>query len=381
MDGKQATLFETQAAQPWSQVADHDLKPDEEWVVVRDNKAYHTVHRFHPYFAMCPPPIARMAIERFTQPGETVGDPFCGAGVTLVEAMLTGRHSVGVDILSIATLVSKVKTTPVQYSLAEARALADRIRLTLPTISNPKSVLPPVVNIDYWFPEETQRQFAAILSCIADEPNPDRLDFLKVAFSSIVRMASRAGNMEAHLHIKPRKPLPNAVARFQARLLDMATRERHFLEQLPSPRPHVEIYTRDNRDMADILPDHSLHFIFTSPPYGTGSKYASIYRLQLEFLQLKRPKKPLETSKDFAADLTGSFREMYRVLKPGRVLAILYGTNSHFSSADVAKMAEQAGFTFDSNILCPVIDESKMVRGDYRRHMANEHLIAMRKPG
>ena len=55
----QADLFRIQAEQEWTQIAEGDLAPDETWLVVRDNKAYHSVHRFHPYFAMCPPPIAR----------------------------------------------------------------------------------------------------------------------------------------------------------------------------------------------------------------------------------------------------------------------------------------------------------------------------------
>src|SRR5690349_16548400 len=97
---KQAQLFRLHAAQDWSGIHAHDLQVDDTWVVVRDNNAYHTVNRFHPYFAMCPPPLARRAIEAYSNPGDVVVDPFCGAGVTLVEAMITGRHSIGVDVLS-----------------------------------------------------------------------------------------------------------------------------------------------------------------------------------------------------------------------------------------------------------------------------------------
>lgn len=285
-----------------------------------------------------------------------------------------GRHS------SNCHLHIKGEDDPGRFSLEEAQALAETIRKRVPGIDDPCVLLPPVFNMDYWFATETQRQLAAILACIREEPNSDRRDFLKLAFSSVVRPVSRAGNMEVHLHVKVGKVIPNAVKLFEARLLDMVTRERHFRRDLPVSPPEVCIYTQDSRQLGATVGDNSIDFIFTSPPYGTGSKYASIYRLQIELLQLSRPKRPLEVSKDFASELTKCFVEMHRILRPGRKLAILYGTNRQFSAADVVNMATVAGFGFERSILCPVIDESKMVRGDYRRRVANEHLIIMTKP-
>ena len=47
--------------------------------------------------------FAREAIEAFTQPGETVLDPFCGGGTTLVEAVSLGRRAAGLDDLGCAS--------------------------------------------------------------------------------------------------------------------------------------------------------------------------------------------------------------------------------------------------------------------------------------
>jgi hypothetical protein len=379
MSARQAELFRIQADQTWSGIDASDLVPDDTWVVVRDNHAYHTVHRFHPYFAMCPPPIARMAIERFSQPGDVVGDPFCGAGVTMVESMLTGRHSVGVDILSIAALISKVKTTLVDLDADEALQIADDAEQGSRPDRDFDADLPPITNVDYWFTHETQRQLGALLSRIQQEPDADKRDFYRIALSGIVRPVSHAGNLEAHLHIKVGKPAANAFRLFRKRVFEMVTREEHFRSQLPSPTPRVTIFNTDCRDLTQSIPDENLDFIFTSPPYGNGTKYASVYRLQLELLGLSRPKRPLEAAKDFSGELTRAFAEMHRMLKPGKTLAVLYGTNKHLSSADVAEMASSVGFSLETTIACPVIDESKMVRGDYRRSMANEHLIVLRK--
>jgi modification methylase len=51
----------------------------------------------HAHPAKMMPAIARHAIATFTAPGDVVGDPMCGIGTTLVEAVHAGRDAVGVE--------------------------------------------------------------------------------------------------------------------------------------------------------------------------------------------------------------------------------------------------------------------------------------------
>jgi site-specific DNA-methyltransferase (cytosine-N4-specific) len=78
------------------------------------------LHGIHPYPAKFIPQIPRALIELF-HPGDAspVLDPFCGSGTTLAEAFLLGVNSIGVDLHPLATLIAKVKTTPVGASLGE----------------------------------------------------------------------------------------------------------------------------------------------------------------------------------------------------------------------------------------------------------------------
>jgi hypothetical protein len=75
-------------------------------------------HDFYHY----PARFAPVAIKSFTRPGDLVLDPFCGGGTTLVEALSLGRRAVGIDINSLATFVTRAKTTPI--SIHDKRAIA-----------------------------------------------------------------------------------------------------------------------------------------------------------------------------------------------------------------------------------------------------------------
>jgi hypothetical protein len=79
-------------------------------------------HDFYHYPARFAPVFARETIKTFTKPGDLVLDPFCGGGTTLVEALSLGRRAVGIDINSLATFITRAKTTPL--SIHDKRAIA-----------------------------------------------------------------------------------------------------------------------------------------------------------------------------------------------------------------------------------------------------------------
>jgi len=68
-------------------------------------------HNFYHYPARFSPNFVRQVIQNFTKPGDLVLDPFLGGGTTVVEARALGRRAIGVDINSLATFISKAKTT------------------------------------------------------------------------------------------------------------------------------------------------------------------------------------------------------------------------------------------------------------------------------
>jgi tRNA G10 N-methylase Trm11 len=78
------------------------------------------VHRLHPYLGKFIPQLAEVFIRKYFHPGQTILDPFCGSGTTLVQANELGINSIGYDISAFNVLLSRAKVR--RYNL-------DRVRL------------------------------------------------------------------------------------------------------------------------------------------------------------------------------------------------------------------------------------------------------------
>ncbi|HEY0399461.1 MAG TPA: DNA methyltransferase, partial [Acidimicrobiia bacterium] len=90
----------------------------------------HGLHRFAAKFV---PQVPAWALDTFgsrtgvppgrqVKPPTVVLDPFLGSGTTLVEAVLRGGTSIGVDVDPLARFIARAKVTPVDHDRIEALA-------------------------------------------------------------------------------------------------------------------------------------------------------------------------------------------------------------------------------------------------------------------
>ncbi|HCY76506.1 MAG TPA: hypothetical protein DHV28_11345 [Ignavibacteriales bacterium] len=74
--------------------------------------AQHTpVYKMHRYYARRPWNVFENIIKHYTEPGDIILDPFCGGGVTVVEALKLRRKVVGVDLNPLATFITEMEIT------------------------------------------------------------------------------------------------------------------------------------------------------------------------------------------------------------------------------------------------------------------------------
>ncbi len=77
-------------------------------------KAHTQMYLMHKWWARKPHNVVHDYIERYTSKGDIILDPFCGSGVTPIEAIKMGRKAIGVDLDPIATFITQMTARPIQ---------------------------------------------------------------------------------------------------------------------------------------------------------------------------------------------------------------------------------------------------------------------------
>jgi hypothetical protein len=75
-----------------------------------------------PYYAMFPSEFATRVVGKYTEPGDTIIDPFAGRGTSIYSAAVSGRHGIGVEINPVGWVYATVKLRPAKRWCVEARA-------------------------------------------------------------------------------------------------------------------------------------------------------------------------------------------------------------------------------------------------------------------
>lgn len=76
-------------------------------------------HRLHPYLGKFIPQLVEIFLRKYFRPEQTVLDPFCGSGTTLVQANELGINAIGYDISAFNVLLSQAKVR--RYDISRVR--------------------------------------------------------------------------------------------------------------------------------------------------------------------------------------------------------------------------------------------------------------------
>jgi SAM-dependent methyltransferase len=242
-------------------------------------------HAFHTYPAGMHPDAARDLVALF--PGESVFDPFCGGGTTLVEARAAGRRAYGTDLAPIAVRVSRVRcATPDDAGLtafrSRARKLAERARAAAT-----RGPLPPAAELrvlESWFAPHVLRELEALRAGILDSDDALR-DALFAVFSSIVvKVSWRASDTKA-VREKHDRPAGTTSILFHKRARELARQQQELREALPANTPDALVSRLDARD---AQPPEPVGLVLTSPPYPATYDYLPMQHLRHVWLS-ERP--------------------------------------------------------------------------------------------
>ncbi len=256
------------------------------------------VHRLHPYLGKFIPQLVEVFLRMYFRPGDTVYDPFCGSGTTLVEANVLGVNSIGCDISSFNCLLSRVKTQ--RYDIDEARAeILDILQKTEaashPSLFDAASSVVAEDNRDgylhKWYAPTALRELLLYSSLISQYRYQD---LLKVILSRSARSARLTTHFDLDFPKRPQtepyycykhsricNPTQEALGFLRRYSLDTIKR----IAEFAAIRTEAEV-TVLNGDARRIELPAELNGIITSPPYVGLIDYHEQHRYAYELLGL-----------------------------------------------------------------------------------------------
>lgn len=247
-------------------------------------------HGIHKYPAKFFPELPRWLIKRYSEQGNLVLDPFAGSATTNIEALLSKRHSVGIDVDPFARLLAKVKTTPLDNDeLSEITEKLLRKLVAYKTKFINTIDIPDFHYRDSWFNREILLELAYIKKLIGElDTNKDIIDFCKICLSSIIRSVSYADDNCTRTVVRKKlnkQIYPSmALTKFAENLLTNSLRIAEFSKHY-SNNISVE-FPQENDARYFTYPDNHFDLAVTSPPYVNAVDYPRTHQLEMYWLEL-----------------------------------------------------------------------------------------------
>ena len=383
-------------------------------IVVHSANTTYLTHNFHSFPGKFIPQIPDLLIRQFSREGDTVFDPFCGSGTTLVEAKLSSRHSIGTDIHPLSVFMSKVKTTkidgkeldniPAFLKLVEKRLdnfyAQSRSSETLLDYVDQSFLnedfsyrIPEFPNRDHWFENQVLHELAIIRASIATQDcNSDFRDFLLLALSSVIVSVSNQDSETRYAAVKKEIPRKYPFLLFKNKLLNMRERMKEF--DLKASECRAQAIVGDCRKKC-LTPDDSVDLIVTSPPYPNTYDYYLYHKMRMFWLDMDwesakfneigsrlRHSSQREGIESYINDMVKCFEHFNQTLRPEKPFVIVIGDSvirKEFLKGDeiVDGLAEKTGFKVLDEIHYDLSYASKTFNPAFRNKSKQEHIILL----
>jgi DNA modification methylase len=244
-----------------------------------------SVHSFHRYFGKLIPAIPAFAIEEFTTPNQTVLDPFCGSGTTLLEAACRGRASIGMDINPLATFVSEVKTTSIPRTVLENELEQILSRWIIGAKDAPSHWTPYVVNLQHWFRPNVLVDLLWLKFVIDGIEEKSVRKFFLGVFSAFLRGVSNADPQHVFPGYSKRMRALDAAGRqidVRASFVRAARKRIQQISELPEGLVTPSVITGRFVDVE--FGSEKVDLVVTNPPYISSIRYLETMKIEMGWL-------------------------------------------------------------------------------------------------
>ena len=333
--GKATRCFETKA----QSFSGADLRApayvNEFWTARQ--RAANNLHEIS-YRACFKPQLPRFFIERLTEPGETVYDPFMGRGTTVIEAALLGRVPCGCDINPLSVFLTRPRLNP--PALAEVAERLETIDLAdceevfedLLVFYHPETLKEICSLRKYLLKRETETALDTVDEWIwmialnrLTGHSPGFFSVYTLPPNQAVSLKSQRKINESRSQTPPRRKVSELILRKSERLLsDCDQKVRGNLSQVSG---NARLLTQRSSATPEIA-DHSVSLVVTSPPFLDVVDYAGDNWLRCWFIGVDPHSVNITVTaglEEWQRAMTDVFRELFRVLRPGGHVAFEVG--------------------------------------------------------
>ena len=263
------------------------------------------IHRLHPYLGKFIPQLVEIFLRKYFQPKQTVLDPFCGCGTTLVQANELGVNAVGYDISAFNVLLSRAKVRKYEVGRVRTELLdaLDKLRRLTKTRSQlglweeraAELDIPETDNeyLQKWYAPKALDELLTYRYLIQNEGYLYQ-DLLKIILSRSARSARLTTHYDLDFPKRPQTepywcykhsrtcyPTTEAFKFINRYSLDTLRRIEEFAVLRTDAR--VEVRHADSRRASFPL----IHGVITSPPYVGLIDYHDQHAYAYHLLGLK----------------------------------------------------------------------------------------------
>jgi len=360
---------------------------------------------------------------------DTVFDPFCGMGTTLLAASCRGIPAVGTDRLPVAVFIAGTLPLFFQVRPGELTAIFEHLRRVVPA-TEPAPVAMDVAIMGVAFPGDTLLTLRRWKAAIDRLESPFREVFL-LLFFSVLEPCSYTSKDGQFLRLRREKRPADPEEALAGKVWE-AEMDIQGIRDLKWDRTFLpfRVVLGDTRRLDDVLFECPPTVIVTSPPYANRYDYTRTYSLELcfhfvrnfaelrelrhsmlrshiearllpsekvphpavqelvDFLRVRRqmlnnPRIP-DMLTAYFVDMWKAVREWKKILAPSARVAMVVD-NVRFEGQMLpvdlvlSEMAEEEGFTVEEIIVARYKGNSSQQMGRYGRVPVRESIVVWRK--
>ena len=296
----------------------------------------HSLHEIS-YRACFKPQLPSFFVERLTEPGDAVYDPFMGRGTTLLEAWLLARRPLGNDINPLSRVLLEPRINPPEFEAVAQRL--DSIDLT--------SAQEEFEDLKVFYHPNTLHQIIALKEYLLKREEAGELDQVDrwIRMVAINRLTGHSNGFFSVYSMPPNQAVSiNSQRKINARR-EQTPEDRDIVSRIlkksksllkdwnGAPLTHeghmlsALLTTEDAGNVAGIE-QGAAKLVVTSPPFLDVVNYQADNWLRCWFLGLDSSEigiSQLKNVDDWVAAITAVMRDLKRIVAPGGHVAFEVG--------------------------------------------------------